>query len=196
FQSYETSATAVYSVLVMLAMHPEIQDRVFEEVRSVFPDEVSSVGYDDMKKFPYLDMVIAETLRLAPPIPCIGRQTLNETELRPGVRIPKEMQVVIPIYELHRRKEIWGPEADRFNPDNFLPENIAKRHPCAYMAFSKGPRNCIGFRYAEFTLRVLLITLLRSLKFSTTFKYHDIVFMPKVTLGYEVEPLLSIEVRA
>ncbi|XP_036340494.1 probable cytochrome P450 313a4 [Rhagoletis pomonella] len=194
--SYETSAIVVYSALVLLAMHPEIQERAFEEVRSVFPDGITSVEYDDLKKFPYLDMVIAEALRLAPPIPYIGRQAINETELRPGVTIPKEMQVIIPIFELHRRKELWGPEAARFNPENFLPGNIAKRHPCAYMAFSKGPRNCIGVRYAEFTLHVLLITLLRSLKFSTTFKYDDIVFMPNVTLSYKVEPLLSIEVRA
>ncbi|XP_017470293.1 PREDICTED: probable cytochrome P450 313a4 [Rhagoletis zephyria] len=194
--SYETSAIVVYSALVLLAMHPEIQERAFEEVRSVFPHGITSVEYDDLKKFPYLDMVIAEALRVAPPIPYIGRQAINETELRPGITIPKEMQVIIPIFELHRRKELWGPEAARFNPENFLPENIAKRHPCAYMAFSKGPRNCIGVRYAEFTVHVLLITLLRSLKFSTTFKYDDIVFMPNVTLSYKVEPLLSIEVRA
>ncbi|XP_053957321.1 probable cytochrome P450 313a4 [Anastrepha ludens] len=193
--SYETSAIAVYSTIVMLAMHPEIQERAFQEVYSVYPDKVTSVEYDELKKLPYLDMVIAESLRLAPPIPYIGRQTVNETELWPGLTLPKEMQVIIPIYELHRRKELWGPEAARFNPDNFLPDNIAKRHPCSYMAFSKGPRNCIGFRYADVTLRVLLITLLRSLKFSTTFRYEDIVFMPRVTLSYEKEPLLSIELR-
>uniref|UniRef100_W8BQS0 Putative cytochrome P450 313a4 n=1 Tax=Ceratitis capitata TaxID=7213 RepID=W8BQS0_CERCA len=193
--SYETSASAAFSCLVMLAMHPEIQERVFQEIRSVYPDGITSVEYEDLKKFSFLDRFIAEALRLAPPIPYIGRQTVKETELLPGLTLPKNMQIIIPIYELHRRKELWGPDADRFNPDNFLPENVAKRHPYSHMIFSKGARNCIGFRYADFSLRVLLINLIRSLKLSTSFKYEDIVHMPKVTLSYEVEPRIAIEVR-
>ncbi|XP_054083096.1 probable cytochrome P450 313a4 isoform X2 [Zeugodacus cucurbitae] len=141
--SYDTSVTATYTAIVALAMHPDIQERVFQEIRSVFPDGITSIEYDDLKKLPYFDMFIAETLRLTPPVPYIGRQASQDTELCPGVTIPKGMQVVLSIYELHRRKEIWGPDSTRFNPDNFLPENIAKRHPYSYMPFSKGPRNCI-----------------------------------------------------
>ncbi|XP_014090110.1 probable cytochrome P450 313a4 [Bactrocera oleae] len=193
--SYETSVSAAYTCLMTLAMHPEIQERVFQEIRSVFPDGITAVEYDDLKKLPYLDMCIADALRLAPPIPYIGREAIHDTELCPGVILPKNMQVVIPIYELHRRKEIWGPNANRFNPDNFLPENIAKRHPSAYMLFSKGARNCIGFRYAEISLRIILLHAIRNLKFSTTFKFEDIVHQPKVTLSYQIEPPISIEIR-
>ncbi|XP_036233918.2 probable cytochrome P450 313a4 isoform X1 [Bactrocera oleae] len=194
--SYETSVGATYTCLLMLAMHPEIQERVFQEIRSVFPDGITSVEYDDLKKLPYLDMFISEALRIAPPGPYIGRQTVDDTELYPGVMLPKDAQVLIPIYELHRRKELWGPEASRFNPDNFLPENIAKRHPYSYMPFSKGSRNCIGFRYAEISIRIILIHAVRNLKFSTTFKYEDIVYVPRVTLGYKIQPPVSIEARA
>ncbi|XP_018801372.1 PREDICTED: probable cytochrome P450 313a4 [Bactrocera latifrons] len=194
--AYETSVSASYTCLVMLAMQPEIQERVFQEIRSVFPHEITSVEYDDLKKLPYLDMFIAESLRLAPPIQFIGRQSEQDAELCPGVILPKGMQIVIPIYELHRRKEIWGPYAHRFNPNNFLPENIEKRHPYSYMPFSKGSRNCIGFRYAEVSLRIILIHAVRSLKFSTTFKYEDIVHVPHISLRYKIQPPLRIQVRA
>nr|XP_036233916.1 probable cytochrome P450 313a4 isoform X1 [Bactrocera oleae]XP_036233917.1 probable cytochrome P450 313a4 isoform X2 [Bactrocera oleae] len=194
--SYETSVGAAYSCLVMLAMHPEIQERVFQEIRSVFPDGITSVEYADLKKLPYLDMCIAEALRLVPPAAIIGRQTVDDTELCPGVILPKGTQVLIAIYALHRRQKIWGPDANRFNPDNFLPENIAKRHPYSYMPFSKGPRNCIGFHYADISLRIILIHAVRRLKFSTTFKYEDIVLVPKVTLTFKIEPPISVEVRA
>ncbi|XP_049303845.1 probable cytochrome P450 313a4 [Bactrocera dorsalis] len=194
--SYETSVSAAYTCLMTLAMHPEIQERVFQEICSVFPNGIITVEYDDLKNLPYFDMCIADALRLAPPIPYIGREAIHDTELCPGLKVPKNMQVVIPIYELHRRKEIWGPDAHHFNPDNFLPENIAKRHPSSYMVFSKGPRNCIGFRYAEISLRIILLHALRNLKFSTTFRFEDIVHQPKVTLSYKVEPPISIEIRA
>uniref|UniRef100_A0A0A1WLX8 Probable cytochrome P450 313a4 n=1 Tax=Zeugodacus cucurbitae TaxID=28588 RepID=A0A0A1WLX8_ZEUCU len=193
--SFETVATAIYSGLVMLSMHPEVQEKLFQEIHSIWPEKDIYVTYDHLKDLPYLDMVVAETLRLMPSIPIVGRQTIHQTKLTSEIILPPKMQVIVPIFSLHRSKNWWGPEAHLFNPDNFLPENIVKRNPYVYMPFSKGARNCIGWRYAEIAVRVLLLVFVRNFKFSTSFKYEDLHFVDHISLWYDVEPNLRVELR-
>lgn len=128
----------------MLAMHLDVQEKLFEEIHSKWPENNIQVTYDHLKDVPYLDMVVAETLRLMPSIPIVGRQTIHQTKLTSELNLPPKMQVIVPIFSLHRSKNWWGPKAHLFNPDNFLPEKIVNRNPYVYMPFSKGARNCIG----------------------------------------------------
>lgn len=81
---------------------------------------------------------------------------------------------MIPVlYQLHRWKHIWGADADKFNPENFLPENISKRHPCSYLPFSMGPRNCIGIEHAQLNLKLALVHMLRHFRFETDLKMKE-----------------------
>ena len=128
----------------MLAMHPQYQEKLYEELCSVFPQKAFTFTYEDIQELPYLNMVINETLRLQPSAPLIIRQTKENIQLDDNVRLPAGVQVVVPLFHLHRRKDIWGPMADKFNPDNFLPSNLKDKHACAFIPFSKGSRNCIG----------------------------------------------------
>lgn len=129
----------------MLAMHPDVQEKLFEEIVDVFPDKEFEVQYDQLQNLNYLDRVINETLRVAPSIPFVARHVVRDFKISADLPIiPKGMQIGISLYHMHRREDIWGPSAHLFNPDNFLPENIRDLHPYAFIPFSKGIRNCIG----------------------------------------------------
>ena len=128
----------------MLAMHPEYQERAYEELSSYFPEKSFDFKYEDIERLPYLTMVVNETLRLLPPAPLVVRQATKDIQIDEKTILPSGTQVVIPIQSINKNKDVWGPNAGQFNPDNFLPSNIENIPGYAFMPFSKGSRNCLG----------------------------------------------------
>lgn len=114
-------------------------------------------------------------------MPLVARVILEDTELD-GVLFPKGTYVLIPLSTIQRLPCYWGPDADKFNPDNFLPENVARRSPFSYLPFSAGSRSCIGQKFAMQSVKVMLINLLRNYKFSTSLKMEDLQFRADITL--------------
>ncbi len=153
------------------------------------------ITFESLSKLQYMEMVIKESLRIAPVGPIIFRETMDDFELEKGLVIPKGTTLNLNIFALHRRKDIWGEKADEFNPENFLPENNAKRHPTSFIPFSTGRRNCIGHRYAMTSMKIILLKLLMNFKFSTNIKYEDMRFKAVLTLKLCGEHLVSITNR-
>lgn len=78
-------------------------------------------------------------------------------------------------------KKYWGDDADEFNPERFSEENIKKVHPYAYLPFSKGPRMCVGHRYAWMAMKVFLSKFLMKYRVSTELKYENLEFRIMMT---------------
>lgn len=138
----ETTALAVSHATLFMAVHQHVQDKLVAELKSVFPEQPFDITYEKLGKLPYLDMVIKETLRLCPSVPNIARTNSREIELD-GHKIPPGTEMHIGFLGLHYGPE-WDPNPFDFDPERFLPENVAKRHTYAWMPFSHGIRNCIG----------------------------------------------------
>uniref|UniRef100_A0A6P4FFI3 Probable cytochrome P450 313a2 n=1 Tax=Drosophila rhopaloa TaxID=1041015 RepID=A0A6P4FFI3_DRORH len=194
--AFETTGLTVWHTMILLAMFPDCQDIAFEELKKVFPTNGDfEVTDEDLHKLEYLDRVLSETLRLIPPIPVAPRETSGDLHLSNGVTIPKEVVIAIDIFSTHRNPDIWGSEAETFNPDNFLQENILERHPYAYIPFSRGKRNCIGWKYALMSVKLALAKILRNYKISTSFRYEDLVFVDNTAMKLAESPKLQFERR-
>lgn len=144
FKGSDTSTGSLATILLMLAMHPDCQEKVYNELNSIFPSNNVDVTIDDLDKLLYTDMCVKEALRVFPTVSAIARKTTDNVKLR-GYTIPSGTSIGIDIFSLHRSPKYWGNNADQFIPERF---DIGKElvHPYAYMAFSYGSRNCIVSR--------------------------------------------------
>lgn len=171
-----------------------MQNRLVEEINEVYAVD-DEITFESLGKLQYMERVIKETLRVAPVGPVIFREAMEDFEIEQGLVIPKGTTFVLNIYALHRQRDIWGDKADLFNPDHFLPENVAKRHPCSYIPFSTGRRNCIGHRYAMISMKIILLKLLKSYIFSTDLSYDELRFKAVLTLKLVGDHAVSITNR-
>ena len=175
---FETSSTAMSNALYELALHPEIQDKLRQEIREHYAKNNGELKYEQVKDMTYLDLVFRETLRKYPPGPLLMRKsTCDYTFHGTKVTIPKKTLLWIPIFAIHRDSNVY-PNPDAFIPERFNDDAVA-RHPMHYFPFGVGPRNCIGARFAVYQSKVGLINVLRN---------HNIDVCEKTTIPYVIDP--------
>ncbi len=155
---HETTAIALAWVYYLISKHPNVGQRLYDEVDRVLGGRQPSLtDLDDLK---YTRMVIEETMRLYPPVWTISRMALDDDKIGP-VDIPKGVTVMLSPYAVHRHPGIWdNPEG--FDPERFLPENVAQRPRYAYFPFGGGPRVCLGQRFAIMEAQLILAMIAQS----------------------------------
>ncbi|XP_026817199.1 cytochrome P450 4C1-like [Rhopalosiphum maidis] len=170
----ETSAITICFSLLLLAIYPDIQNKVYDEIYEIFHDDDETITVEDTTKLVYLEQVLKETLRLFPVLPLIFRELQDNVKIVSDDHIlPKGTTCIISILGTHHFSELY-PNPWKFNPDNFDPENVASRHKYSFIAFSGGPRGCIGSKYAMLSMKVAMSTFLRNYSVHTHYTLDDI----------------------
>ncbi|XP_072754855.1 cytochrome P450 4g15 [Anoplolepis gracilipes] len=173
FEGHDTTAAASSFFLSVMGCHPEIQDKVVQELDEIFGDSDRPVTFQDTMEMKYLERCLMETLRLYPPVPLIARTINTDLKLASGdYTIPAGCTVIVTTFKMHRQPYIY-PNPEVFNPDNFLPEKTANRHYYAFVPFSAGPRSCVGRKYAMLKLKIILSTILRNFRVKSDIKESD-----------------------
>ena len=155
----DTAALALTYTVYLLAQHPTIADRVYQECQEVLGDERPDI--EALAELEYTDAVIDESLRLYPPVYGLFREPREPTEID-GYDIPTNATVILPVFAV-QRDERWYEEPDTFDPDRWRgTSNIEAENPnFAYCPFGGGPNVCIGETFAKAELKTALATILR-----------------------------------
>lgn len=180
---HETTATLLSSCGYFLALHPEIQDRLYEEINSAIEDDNGSISYDKILELRYLDAFVSESLRYFTPTLTFDREAGRDVEIEVDgfkLKIPKGMGVVIPFHAVHHDPSNF-PNPEVFDPERFMPENKSNLKPCTFIPFGSGPRFCLASRFALIEVRLALATLVKNLKFV---KSENTVWPPKYKHHY------------
>ena len=170
FAGRDTTAALLTNVFFELGHRPDIWDRLSAEIDTLHGQKPS---YEQLKNMKYLRAVLNESQRIWPIVPGIERQAREDTILPRGggedgkstILVKKGQHVVFAIHAMHRRKDLYGEDADVFRPERWLDtdDQMGLRMGWEYLPFSGGARVCIGRESSSSSLSfIITLPLMRS----------------------------------
>ncbi|KAK2616045.1 hypothetical protein N8I77_002762 [Diaporthe amygdali] len=195
----DTTASLLSWTVLLLARHPD----KFAKLRAAalehfgpYTADTSNITFETLKSCRYLQLILREALRLYDPSPPNVRFAARDTTLPRGggqigktpIFVPKGKTVSFVLHLLHRRKDLWGPDADEFKPERWE----KKKMDWNFVPFSGGPRICLGQQYALTEAVYLIVRMLQ--------RFEKIDWLgeagePRKTITFTMQPRNGVPVR-
>jgi cytochrome P450 len=188
---YETVANALSWTWYLLSQNPECERRFHAEIDRELQGRLPS--FDDAPRLRYVEMVLAESMRLYPPAWAMGRSARNDFQLG-DFFLPAKTTVLISQFVTHRDPRFF-PDPLRFDPERFTPEAKARRAKFTYFPFGAGFRQCIGESFAWMEGVLVLATLAQKWKLALV-PGHRVEPEPLITLRPKYGMRMRIEARS
>ncbi|MCY2962488.1 MAG: cytochrome P450, partial [Planctomycetota bacterium] len=154
---HETTALALAWALIEIAEHPQVVDRLGDELARITGGEPPDAGH--LPDLEFLDAAIRESLRLRPVVPFVVRKTVRPFALG-GREYPPGVVLCPCSYLVHRRQELY-PDSELYRPERFLERKFG---PHEWFPFGGGNRVCVGLPFALYEMKVLLATVLSQVR--------------------------------
>ncbi|KAI0112811.1 cytochrome P450 [Hypoxylon sp. NC0597] len=157
---HDTSANMLSWSLYIMALHPDVQDKLRAELNTLPPNP----SYNELDKLPYLEAFSKEVLRIYSPSTTYHRAAGRDIVVE-GIHIPKGTLVDLCPSTTLLNPAIWGDDVDEFDPTRWDRLTGDQASPYAFSPFSNGPRICIGRQFALFEIKTILAEMVRNYRF-------------------------------
>ncbi|XP_063079351.1 cholesterol 24-hydroxylase-like [Engraulis encrasicolus] len=157
----ETTANQIAFAIMALGRHPEILQRLKEEVDDVLGVK-QDISNEDLGRLTYLNQVLKETLRLYPTAPGTTRRIAKDMVIN-GIRVPGNCGLLFSSF-VSSRLDRFFKDPLTFDPERFN-MNAPKPYYC-YFPFALGPRSCLGQNFSQIEAKVAMAKLLQRFDFS------------------------------
>jgi cytochrome P450 len=176
----DTISMAVCSILYQLATRPVEQEKIYQELKRTMPDPDTPLTIQLLEENKYTKSFIKEVLRMYSTVIGNGRTLVQDTPIC-GYMIPKGVQVVFPNLVVGTSED-YVSDATEFKPERWMKteDNDRYLHKFASLPYGHGSRMCLGRRFADLEMQILLAKLIRNykleynhepLKYAITFMY-------------------------
>ncbi|KAH7338264.1 cytochrome P450 [Rhizoctonia solani] len=159
---HETTAHTFAVILALLALYPNVQDKLAKQLQEL-EQEHGALSYSHIHLLTYAMAIVYEALRLFPMVGIMPKIATADTSITVGfpphtqtIQVPESTKVNVFSTGLHYNPSYWE-SPDEFDPERFMDPHWNRD---AFIAFSLGPRACIGRRFAETTLVAELAALI------------------------------------
>jgi cytochrome P450 len=174
---HETTANALTYTWHLLARHPEVAQKMANEVDEVVGSRLPTA--DDVPKLKSTRMVLSESMRLYPPVWAIGRKAVEPWSAG-GYEFAPGTVVLMSQWVMHHDERFW-PDPLRFDPQRWANAASSDRPRLAYFPFSLGPRGCIGENFAWLEAILVLATIAKSWSLHEA-DHTELKLRPTITL--------------
>jgi len=178
FGGFDTTAATLSHFCYYIAKYPDIQEILSKEI-----SELENFDNESLANAKYLNAVIAETLRLAPPGQRFDREASEDYKLGDtGITLPKGTLVTFSGYTIHHDPTYFS-DPFEFRPERFMSDQ-PNYNEFAYIPWGLGPRMCIGMRFAMNEMRIFVAKLIK--KFRLTLAPDSKVTFEIITLFFNL----------
>ncbi|PKI50718.1 hypothetical protein CRG98_028860 [Punica granatum] len=178
FGGHETTALALTWTLLLLAMYPEWQQQLREEIEHVVGDkELDTAMLPGLKK---MDWVMYEVLRLYSPAPNVQRQARKDIRIHSNMVIPSGTNMWIDVVSMNHDPDLWGEDVNEFRPERFKDDTSGRcRHKMGFLPFGFGGRMCIGRNLMMMEYKVVLSMILTRFSFcvSPSYRHYPLIML-------------------
>ncbi|XP_054261599.1 cytochrome P450 6k1-like [Macrosteles quadrilineatus] len=179
-EGFETASMVASSTIYELAMNPDVQEKLYDEVKSMY-NENEDIDYETVTNSPYLDNIIQESQRKYPVLYYMDRLCTKPCHLDidgKSVEIETGTPVILPMFAIHR-DPLYYPNPEVFDPERFNAENKAARPAYTYIPFGEGPRICPGMKYGLNQVKLFVSSIVQKYKILKSEKTPEkITFSP------------------